>query len=45
MRRSVAAALDGYAAALTGAVRGEREGHLVPTGHDPALGQLALVGN
>jgi hypothetical protein len=39
------AALDGYAAALTGAVRSEREGHQVLTGHDPALGQVALVGN
>ena len=42
---SVAAALDGYARVLEGAVRLERNGLTVLSGRDPALGPVTLVGS
>ena len=40
----VAAALDGYAGVLEGAVRVERNGFTVLSGRDPALGPVTVVG-
>jgi len=41
---SVAAALNGYAGVLEGTVRSERNGLLVLSGRDPALGPVTIVG-
>jgi hypothetical protein len=41
---SMAAALDAYAGVLDGAVRSERNGLLVLSGRDPALGPVTIVG-
>ena len=42
---SVAAALDAYAGVLEGIVRSERNGLLVLSGRDPALGPVTIVGS
>ena len=41
---SLAAAIDGYAGVLAGAVRAERNGFTVLSGRDPALGPVTIVG-
>jgi hypothetical protein len=40
----VAAALDAYAGVLEGTVRSQRNGLLVLSGRDPALGPVTIVG-